>query len=89
MQEEINTLHTNRTWTLVPRKLDMNLVSSKWVFKIKTRADGSIERYKARLVTRGFTQLPGLDYDETFSPVVKPSTIKLIFTLGRMVHQAT
>jgi hypothetical protein len=52
------------------------------VFKIKTRSDGSIERYKARLVACGFTQLPGLDYDETFSLVVKHDTIRLILTLG-------
>ena len=53
----------------------MNVISSKWVFKIKTRSDTSIERYKAQLVTRGFIQQPSLDYDETFSPVIKPSTI--------------
>jgi hypothetical protein len=82
MQAEITALASNNTWTLVPRRLDMNLVSSKWVFKIKTRSDGSIERYKGRLVARGFTQLPGLDYDETFSPVVKHGTIRLILTLG-------
>lgn len=52
------------------------------MFKIKTRSNGSIERYKARLVTRGFTQLPGLDYAKTFSPVIKPSNIWLTLTIG-------
>ena len=60
----------------------MNLVSSKWIFKVKTQSDGTIDRYKARLVAKGFTQLPGLDYDETFSPVVKPGTIRLILNIG-------
>jgi hypothetical protein len=53
----------------------MNVISNKWVFKIKTRSDSSIERYKAQLVTHGFTQQRSLDYDETFNPVIKPSTI--------------
>ena len=52
------------------------------MFKIKTRSDGSIERYKARLVARGFSQQPGLDYDETFSPVIKRSTIRFILTIS-------
>jgi hypothetical protein len=75
MQAEMDALHTNNTWTLVPRQPNMNVISSKWVFKIKTRSDSFIERYKAQLVTRGFTQQPSLDYDETFSSVIKPSTI--------------
>jgi len=82
MQAEMNALHSNKTWTLVPRQANMNIISSKWVFKIKTRSDGSLERYKARLVARGFSQQPGLDYDETSSPVIKPSTIRLILTIG-------
>jgi hypothetical protein len=60
----------------------MNVVSSKWVFKVKTKSNGTLDRYKARLVARGFTQLPKLDYDETFSPVVKENTIRLILTIG-------
>jgi histone deacetylase 1/2 len=82
MQDEMDALYANHTWTLVPKTSTMNLVSSKWIFKVKTQFDGTIDRYKARLVARGFTQLPRLDYDETFSPVVKPGTIRLIFNIG-------
>jgi hypothetical protein len=78
----MDALHANHTWTLVPKTSNMNLVSSKWIFKVKTQSDGIIDRYKARLVARGFTQLSGLDYDETFSLVVKPGTIRLILNIG-------
>jgi hypothetical protein len=62
MREEIQALRANRTWTLVPFHLSMNVIGSRWVYKIKRRSDGSIERYKARLVARGFTQQKGIDY---------------------------
>ena len=75
MEQEYHALMKNKTWTLVPPSSRVNIIDSKWVFKVKKHADGSIERYKARLVAKGFKQRQGLDYEDTFSPVVKPTTI--------------
>jgi hypothetical protein len=91
MQEEIDVLMANRTWELIPRPSKCNIVTSKWVFRHKTRADGTLERYKARWVVRGFTQRPGIDFAETFSPVVKPASIRTILAIAASrswpVHQ--
>jgi hypothetical protein len=81
MQEELRALHSNDTWSLVPFAPSMNVVGSRWVYKIKRHADGCVDRYKARLVARGFTQQEGVDYLETFSPVIKPTTIRLVLTI--------
>jgi hypothetical protein len=70
MEDEYSALMSNGTWDLVPRPQGSNIVTGKWVFTHKFRADGTFDRYKARWVLRGFTQRPGVDYDETFSPVV-------------------
>ncbi|XP_015885158.1 uncharacterized mitochondrial protein AtMg00810-like [Ziziphus jujuba] len=82
MLDELDALHKNHTWSLVPRPTHGNIVGSKWVFKTKLKEDGCLDKYKARLVARGYTQVAGLDYDETFSPVVKPTTIRLIMSLA-------
>lgn len=82
MQAEFDALHANNTWTLVPRLSGVNVVIGKWVFHHKFLSDGSLDRYKAWWVLRGFSQRPGIDYDETFSPVVKPATIRVVLTLA-------
>lgn len=68
MQTEIDSLHSNGVWKLVELPESRKCVGSKWVFKVKTNADGSTERCKARLVAQGYSQKEGLDYDETFKP---------------------
>jgi hypothetical protein len=82
MEEEYNALLANRTWDLVPRPPGVNVVTGKWIFRHKFQADRTLERYKARWVLRGFTQRLGVDYDETFSPVVKPATVRTVLSLA-------
>ncbi|WVZ58808.1 hypothetical protein U9M48_009037 [Paspalum notatum var. saurae] len=82
MKEEYAALLANQTWDLVPRPSGCNVVTGKWIGMHKRRADGTLDRYKARWVLRGFTQRPGVDYDETFSPVVKPATVRTVLSLA-------
>jgi histone deacetylase 1/2 len=82
MEHEYHALLCNETWTLVPPPPRVNVIDSKWVFKVKKHYDGSTERYKARLVARGFRQRYGLDYEDTFSPVVMPTTIRLLLSIA-------
>lgn len=81
MKSEYNSLIKNQTWVLVDKPAGAHVVGSKWVFKLKKGADGSV-RHKARLVAKGFSQKYGIDYKETFSPTIPHETIRLLFALS-------
>jgi hypothetical protein len=96
--QEYEALLSNSTWDLVPGHMGLgprppgaNVTTDKWIFKHKLKADDSLDHYNGGWVLRGFTQRPGVDYDETFSPVVKPATVRTVLTLaisrGWPMHQ--
>ena len=81
MEVEYQALVNNHTWDLVPNSDGLRVIQCKWVFRTKLKANGSLDKYKARLVANGFQQTNGVDFLETFSPVMKASTIRIVFTL--------
>ncbi|XP_068317132.1 uncharacterized mitochondrial protein AtMg00820-like [Pyrus communis] len=86
MQEEFDALKAQGTWRLVPLPSNIEVIGSKWVYKIKRNSDGTISRYKARLVAQGFSQKDGLDYSQTFSPVVRHTTVRIILALAAQLN---
>ena len=82
MQETLKSLSDKNTWTLVKRPKDKKVMPGKWVHKVKTKADGSLEKYKARYIAKSFKQIEGIDYSETFAPTSRPRTFRLILSFA-------
>ena len=82
MQDELQALQDNHTWDIVPCPPRVKFIGCKWVYTIKLRADASIKRHKAHLVAIGNLQEYGLDYEETFAPVAKMTTVGTVMAIA-------
>eukprot|EP00253_Pinus_taeda_P035845 PITA_35845 len=91
MVEEYDSIMWNSVWDVIPRPGDKSMVSSRWLYKVKRVADGSVEKQKERFVARGFSQVEGIDYAETFAPIARYSSIRSMLALsaqmGWKIHQ--
>ncbi|CAL5370298.1 unnamed protein product [Camellia sinensis] len=91
IEDEIHVIEKNKTWELVEKPKEKEIIGVKWIFKTKFNPDGSIQKNKARLVAKGYSQQPGIDFQETFAPVARLDTIRAIIALvaqkGWFLHQ--
>lgn len=91
MNKELTALEANKTWVLVDKPEGVVPIGCKWVYKVKRKADATLERYKARLVAKGYTQTEGIDFFDTFSPVAKMATVRMLIALAAIqkwhIHQ--
>ena len=82
MHEELNQFVRNDVWELVPRPKNVHVISTKWIFKSKTDKDGEIIRNKSRLVAQGYTQVVGVDFDESFAPIARLESIRILLSIA-------
>ena len=82
MREEMRALEKNKTWEIVERSKGKNIVDFNWIFTLKYKANRSLERHKARLVAKRYTQTYGVDYQETFAPIEKMNTVIILLSLA-------
>ena len=82
MNDEMDSMKSNQVWELVEKPKDVKVVSTKWIYTIKKDADGNIQRYKARFVARGFSQIEGVNVNETYSPVIRTESIRLLLNIA-------
>eukprot|EP00253_Pinus_taeda_P001731 PITA_01731 len=91
MVEEYNSIMVSDVWEVVPRPQDRSVIGSRWIYKIKYAVDGSVEKYKARFVAKGYAQKEGIDYEKTFAPVARYTSIRTVISLatqmGWEIHQ--
>jgi len=82
MVDEMASLHKNEAWDLVQFSAGRKPIGSKWVFKKKTNTEGKVEKYKARLVEKGYSRVPGIDFGDIFSLVPKVASIRLLLSVA-------
>ena len=82
MQDELHQFQTHEVWTLVPHPPNINVIGTKWIFKNKSDEKGVVVKNKARLVAQGYTQVEGIDFDETFAPVARLESIRLLLAIA-------
>jgi hypothetical protein len=82
MQSELAALEANRTWSLTSLPPGKTAIGCRWIYKIKRHSDGTIERHKARFVAKGYTQLEGIDFHDTFSPTAKMIIVRCLLAIA-------
>jgi hypothetical protein len=82
IRDELDAHKKNKTWSIIKRTRDMNVIDTRWVFKVKRDSSGGVLKYKARLVTKGFEQLNGIDFHDTFAPVLKYKSLRILIVLS-------
>lgn len=86
MDDEMSSLKKNKVWTLVERPKNTNIVTNRWVYKVKRKPNGEVDRHRARLVARGFTQVHGVDYSETYVPVANMLTVRMLLAYAAIIN---